>query len=144
MVPITLYREFRAHNDRRGLATLAVQVVLLLVKLAYEHKTGRCLLVPNEGWVPLAGAHVGGFFVGVGVSLATTGPRSAPRRPGDAGGGDAGLQREGGAELPAQIGQVRPIWPGTGGRRHGPRPTPASRAPASSGRSSARETALSR
>jgi hypothetical protein len=81
MVPITLYRELRAHNDRRGLATLAVQVVLLLVKLAYEHKTGRCLLVSNEGWVPLAGAHVVGFFVGVGVSIATTWHRSAPWSP---------------------------------------------------------------
>jgi hypothetical protein len=81
MVPITLYREFRAHNDRRGLATLASQVVLFLVKLAYEHKTGRCLLVSNEGWVPLAGAHVVGFFVGVDVSIATTWHRSAPWSP---------------------------------------------------------------
>jgi len=74
---VLLYRELRERNDRRGLAILAVQVALLAAKLGYEHTTGSCLLVTNEGWVPLAGAHIVGFVAGIacaaGVQGATTG-----------------------------------------------------------------------
>jgi len=67
---VLLYREFRAHDDRRGLWILAAQVALLVVKLTYEHTTGNCLLVTNEGWVPLAGAHIVGFLAGIACSWA--------------------------------------------------------------------------
>ena len=69
---VLLFQEMRAHRDRGGLALLAVQVTAFGCKLAYEHITGRCFLVHNEGWSPVTSAHLVGIAVGLGCAIAAS------------------------------------------------------------------------
>jgi membrane associated rhomboid family serine protease len=67
---VLLCREMVTHRDRKGLAILAFQVTAFAGKLTYEHVTGRCFLVHNEGWSPVTSAHIVGVAIGVGCASA--------------------------------------------------------------------------